>query len=203
MPRAFATRRRSANRARGRAPSAAGDARRTRSDRCRYVRPARLLRAGAGTFPYVSNFRAGSWSTTWRVASPTLPVQGVLRTAASWVYGPLRGEFRQSPWFFLLCRSRYSTGDRFEIIGLGMTHRRRSPLICRHGPKRVVRNCQGSWPKATSPAIALLVFRLLLAAARRRSYQARRARGPGCLDPTGWARSGKLFLVATTRRFQP
>src|SRR5262249_29558543 len=41
----------------------------------------------------------------------------------------------------------------------------------------------------------------------RARTQARRARSPACLDPTGWARSGKLFLVvgadgaATTRRF--
>src|SRR5262249_37231210 len=39
--------------------------------------------------------------------------------------------------------------------------------------------------------------------------QARRARKPACLDPTGWVRSGKLFLIvgavgaATTRHFQP
>ena len=104
----------------------------------------------------VSNFRAGSWSTRWRVASPTLPVLACRARqpagfAVSWFYGPLRGEFRQSPWFFLLCGSRYSTGDRLEIVGPGMADRRRSPLICRHGPRRVVRNCQGSWPKATSP----------------------------------------------------
>src|SRR6516225_9781117 len=97
-----------------------------------------------------------------RILLPPGSSNGVLRTAASWFYGPLRGEFRQSPWFCLLCGSRYSTGDRLEIIGLGMTHRRRSPLICRHGPKRVVRNCQGSWPTATSPAIAMLFFSIAL-----------------------------------------
>src|SRR5215831_2213245 len=47
----------------GPAPSVGDDAQKTRSDRCRYVPRARLLRAGAGTFLYVSNFRA-VWSST-------------------------------------------------------------------------------------------------------------------------------------------
>ena len=67
----------------GTAPSVADGARKTRSDRCRCVPRARLLRAGAGRFPYASNFRAGWSSTRWRVHRLILP--GFRRQrAAAW-----------------------------------------------------------------------------------------------------------------------
>jgi hypothetical protein len=90
--------------------------------------------------------------------------------------------FVNRPRFFFLCRSRYSTGDRLEIIGPGMGHRRRSSLICRHSPKRVVRNCQGSWPRATSPAIAILFFDCSWPQRVGDPTEARKARKPACLD---------------------
>src|SRR5215469_15312070 len=104
-----------------------------------------------------------------RILLPPGSSNGVLRTAASWFYGPLRGEFRQSPWFFLLCRSRYLTGDRLEIIEPGMAHRPRSTLICRHGPKRVVKElAQGYLPCHRDAVFSIALGRSASAILRRR-----------------------------------